>query len=164
LFTYKFSIFSCKEDNKYSQIPEEKSDLNDVQWEKTKGLYFTSLHKAIDLLEELGNYDPLAPQSKEIFRNLRIAWKIAEPFAAYLNPEVGHKINGSALPIFIEDNQRVLPPIGLQKIEESIFLGNTPKKDYLNEVQVSRGMMSILLDQMENRELTIVRFFISVHQ
>ncbi|WP_245566920.1 cytochrome-c peroxidase [Christiangramia portivictoriae] len=159
-----FLFFSCKEDNKYSHIPKEKSGLKEVQWEETKQLYLTSLQEANDLLEQLENYDPGAPQSKEIFGNLRKAWKIAEPFAAYLNPEVGHRINGPALPVFIEDNQRVLPPIGLQKIEESIFLGDTSKEDYLKEVQVTRGMMNILLDQMQNRKLTPDRFFISVHQ
>ena len=122
------------------------------------------LRKQLIFLKNWEIIDPGAPQSKKIFRNIRKAWKIAEPFAAYLNPEVGHRINGPALPVFIEDNQRVLPPIGLQKIEESIFLGDTSKEDYLNEVHVTRGMMSILLDQMQNRKLTPDRFFISVHQ
>lgn len=54
-------------------------------------------------------------KSKEVFINARAEFKKAEPYASYLNPPVGHRVNGPALPIFKEDNLRTMPPVGLQK-------------------------------------------------
>ncbi|TXD92846.1 cytochrome-c peroxidase [Gillisia hiemivivida] len=155
---------SCKEETKYIKVNEEKLEIEKIQWEETKKIYVVSLQNAIDLLSQIENLGSEHSNSPKIFRELRQEWKKAEPYAAYLNPEVGHRINGPALPIFIEDSESILPPVGLQKIEESIFDGDTSENDFLKEVQITRGMMEHLLEIMGKRELTPDRFFIAIHQ
>lgn len=146
--------FSCKHE-KVEQLPD---------WDKTQQYYTEAMNAAIRYTDSLRDEGVNGKNTKAFFKKLRIAFKKAEPYAAYLNPEVGHRVNGPALPVFLDDNQRVLPPVGLQKIEESIYEGGVPDEDFLYETDITRGMLVVLQKEMEKRELNAQRFFIATHQ
>src|SRR5690606_22432126 len=86
------------------------------------------------------------------------------PYASYLNPEVGHRANGPALPVYKEDSGKILFPIGFQKIEESIYDQETSKIDFDQEIYVTVGLLNVLKKGVEKRELNPQRFFIATHQ
>ena len=94
----------------------------------------------------------------------RKAFKKAEPYASYLKPEVGHRANGPALPILTEDTQKILAPIGFQKIEESIYDGIESKEAYERELELTKGLLIVLRDYIPQRPITPQRFFIATHQ
>ncbi|WP_299215173.1 cytochrome c peroxidase [uncultured Dokdonia sp.] len=159
IFIFGF-FFSCNENSKdTSYIQTLEPD-----WKSTQVLYLQEINKTIVLLDSLKDISPNAPEAKEIFKKIRIAFKKAEPYASYLNPEVGHRINSPALPIYKEDNGKTLYPIGLQKIEESIYEGESSKKQYKNELKTTIGLLNSLKKSIEKRELTAQRYFIATHQ
>ena len=108
--------FSCKQESEYLAINSE----NNQGWTQAHKFYQNSLDNSIQHLSEIKSNGLDDPSNKEIFKKARQEWKKAEPFAAYLNPAVGHRVNGPALPVFLEDNSRFMPAVGLQKIEESL--------------------------------------------
>ena len=156
------TILSCKEKNTYT--PQTDITQNTVNWKPAQKIYLDAINDAITHIETLSNIDPKTPQAKEVFKNLRIAFKKAEPYASYLNPSVGHKANGPALPIYKEDNGKVLNPIGLQKIEESIYDRGTDPREYAAELKTTKGLLSILKKNIEKRDLNAKRYFIATHQ
>jgi len=156
------TILSCKEKNTYT--PQTDIIQNTVDWKAAQKIYLDAINDAITHIETLSNIDPKTPQAKEIFKNLRIAFKKAEPYASYLNPSVGHKANGPALPIYKEDNGKVLNPIGLQKIEESIYNGGTDPREYAAELKTTKGLLSVLKKNIEKRDLNAKRYFIATQQ
>jgi cytochrome c peroxidase len=135
-------------------------------WSIAQQYYLDHINQSISYLNELKNLDAnqLTIQGKVLFSKARTSFKIAEPYASYLNPEVGHRTNGPALPIFRDDSERVLPPIGLQKIEESIFEGESDTAQLEYELQMTLGMMNNLKEGIAQREVTPERFFIATHQ
>ena len=154
-------IFSCKEqmkDSSYSLVLEPN-------WKDTRTtIYLKEINTAITLLDSLQHIPDSATKAKKIFKEVRVAFKKAEPYASYLNPEVGHRVNGPALPIHKEDNGKILHPIGLQKIEESIYEGVTNPRHYQNELKTTLGLLNSLKKSIEKRELTAQRYFIATHQ
>ena len=108
--------------------------------------------------------DTESNKAKALFKSLRIAFKKAEPYVSYLNPEVGHSANGPALPSFTDDTQRVLAPIGLQKIEQTIYEGGVSREVYQEEIRLTKGLLHVLKNNVEQRELNFQRFFIATHQ
>lgn len=146
---------SCKQSN-----PEEYI----LNWEETRQYYLTHLKQAIQGLEELQTKNPEDSQNKKLFAEIRRNFKIAEPYASYLNPEVGHRANGPALPVFREDNGKLLAPIGLQKIEESIYEGGISEEDFQKEIEYTIGLLEVLQTNIEKRELTPQRFFVAIQQ
>ncbi|MGS2761556.1 cytochrome-c peroxidase [Sinomicrobium sp. M5D2P9] len=146
--------FSCKHE-KVEQLPD---------WDKTQQYYTEAINDAIRYTDSLRDEGVNGKNTKTFFKKLRIAFKKAEPYAAYLNPEVGHRVNGPALPVFLDDNQRVLPPVGLQKMEESIYEGGVSDEEFLYETDITRGMLVVLQKEMEKRALNAQRFFIATHQ
>ncbi len=155
-----FTIASCNKNRKDTSYIE-KTQPN---WEDTRSLYLQEVTTAITLLDSLSTITPSSQDAKTLFKEIRIAFKKAEPFASYLNPEVGHRVNGPALPIYKEDNGKVLNPIGLQKIEESIYEGGTPPRQYQNEIKTTVGLLHSLKTSIGKRELTPQRYFIATHQ
>jgi len=153
-------MLSCKEKTEYLAI---KSDQN-INLTAAHQFYRTALVQSIEILEEIKKRGINNPFIKDNFRNARREWKKAEPFASYLNPAVGHRVNGPALPVFKEDNSRVMPPIGLQKIEESVFEGKTNSTEFQEELKITIGLMKILLANIDKRDLTPRRFFVATHQ
>lgn len=145
-------------------VSDHKKGANDINWTVVHNFYSKELRKSISYIDSLALYDPEHRLSKKFFKQARIAFKKAEPYASYLNPPVGHRVNGPALPVFKEDNGKILVPVGLQKIEESIYENNTPISQYKHELRVTKGMLANLLKNIEKRPLTSQRFFIATHQ
>ena len=103
-------------------------------------------------------------RAKTIFTLARKEFKIAEPYGSYLNAEVGHRANGPALPIYKEDTGKIMRPFGLQKIEESIYDGIASDEQFVIEVNLTRGLIKNLENNIKTRPLTPKRFFIATQQ
>jgi cytochrome c peroxidase len=149
-------LMSCNQDKK-EMIPI-------VNWSSAQEYYAQNLEVAllyIDSLEVAGMH---GEKSKKYFELSRAAFKKAEPYASYLNPEVGHRANGPALPIYKEDTGKIIKPVGYQKIEESIFDNETSEADFTQELYVQKGLLSNLKKGIIKRPLNPQRFFIATHQ
>ncbi len=154
--------FSCRQDPKPNQDIEKKEGI--VDWSFAHQFYLENITETITLLEKLYHIEPSTQEAKDVFKQLRITFKKAEPFASYLNSEVGHRVNGPALPVVTDDSQKILHPVGLQKLEESIFEGVESDGRFKTEVEITLGMLKMLQNEVKNRELTPLRFFIATHQ
>jgi cytochrome c peroxidase len=145
---------------------QEKTTLiiRTVDWAPVQDYYTKNLNNAIAQLDQMALAGLDNPKVKAIFLEVRKSFKVAEPYASYLNPEVGHRVNGPALPVFREDNSRVLYPIGLQKIGESIYAGEVSNAEFQREIRITRGMMENLRQNIEKRPLNAQRFFVASHQ
>ncbi|WP_446051807.1 cytochrome-c peroxidase [Zobellia laminariae] len=137
--------------------------VDNVDWSYAENFYQKNMTEAVDLIDSLSKVDAESPEAKKIFTALRVAFKKAEPYASYLNPEVGHRANGPALPVFAEDTERILNPIGLQKIEESIYEGEDPAV-FKRETSLTKGLMVNLMQNVSEHKLSSERFFIATHQ
>ncbi len=159
--------FSCKEGkNKESssQLAVVKTEISEVDWVPAQQFYHEHITKAVELIDSLSRVDAESEFAKHLFKKLRVSFKKAEPYASYLNPAVGHRANGPALPIFAEDTERVLPPLGLQKIEESIYEGGEDPAVFKRETNLTKGLLINLMENVGERSLTPERFFIATHQ
>lgn len=159
ILAFSIATVSCKE-NKYQDLSQPNA--NAIDWQNVKSFYETALIKSISLL------DTLAVQTdkegaKKVFERVRHNFKVAESYATYLNPEVGHRANGPALPVFLDDSERVIAPIGLQKIEETIYEGDLDA-NFVNEVSITKGLFNNLLSYLQTKQITPQRFFISTHE
>lgn len=162
-FLFFITLFiSCKSDKQTAQSIQTEASV--VEWPKAQDYYLTYITEAIRQLNRLDSLPMQGEETKKVFREIRIAFKKAEPYASYLNPEVGHKANGPALPTVTDDSQRVLAPVGLQKIEESIYEGEELEQNYRSEIRITLGMLRNLQNGIKNREVTPQRFFIATHQ
>ncbi|WP_225901967.1 cytochrome-c peroxidase [Zobellia barbeyronii] len=137
--------------------------VDNVDWSYAENFYQKNMTEAVDLIDSLSKVDAESDEAKKIFIALRVAFKKAEPYASYLNPEVGHRANGPALPVFAEDTERILNPIGLQKIEESIYEGEEPAA-FKRETSLTKGLMVNLMQNVSEHKLSSERFFIATHQ
>ncbi|WMN07735.1 cytochrome c peroxidase [Marivirga arenosa] len=139
------------------------SEPQQINWNLSQDYYQTALKKAIDSLEHL-NTKMNQAHAIQSLKDIRLNFKKAESYAAHINPEVGSKVNGPALPIFKEDNLKILDPIGLQAIEETLF------EDFQNrtllEYQIERtiGYLNNLLAGIKERNLSPERYFIALHE
>lgn len=156
-----FATVGCKQNPKETaaHIPEEG-----VNWKPLQAYYLDHISEALSMLNVLDTLPMTGDKTREIFTEIRKGFKQAEPYASYLNPEVGHRANGPALPIVTDDSQRVLLPIGLQKLEESIYEGEETEERYREEISIMKGLLQNLLNGIKNREVTVQRFFIATHQ
>ncbi|WP_262420318.1 cytochrome-c peroxidase [Flagellimonas meishanensis] len=135
-----------------------------IDWAPAQEYYLKHISNAIFRLEELEKLPMTGPKTEKVFASVRQSFKKAEPYASYLNPETGHRANGPALPIVTDDTQKVLRPIGLQKLEESIYKGNESKTRYLEELSILKGLLTNLRNNVAERALDPQRFFIATHQ
>ncbi|WP_299534331.1 cytochrome c peroxidase [Ulvibacterium sp.] len=154
-------LFGCKE-NKQNTVALAMED--GIVWKPVQDYYLDHITKAFSLLDSLETLPMTGNRTREIFAQIRREFKQAEPYASYLNPEVGHRTNGPALPIVTDDTQRVLLPIGLQKLEESIYEGGETEQRYREEISIMKGLFQNLLNGVKKREVTAQRFFIATHQ
>lgn len=157
LFTV-FTISSCEE------TKETYVTTSEPNWEASRMIYLDAINEVIRGLDTLKSISAEDPRAKEIFKRIRATFKKAEPYASYLNPPVGHRVNGPALPIYKEDNGKIMNPIGLQKIEESIYDGGTPPYQYKKELDITYGLLQNLKKNITKRELTAQRYFIATQQ
>ena len=165
LFTISLTVilFSCKEKTK-STTDETYTAKQEIDWTQAHEYYLQHIKKTHQYLDSLNQTSPNSEEAKNYFIKARQAFKEAEPYASYLNPEVGHQANGPALPRLTDDTQRVLLPIGFQKIEESIYEGGVAENDFKREVELTNGLIKVLEDAIEKRKLNAQRFFIATHQ
>ncbi len=153
-----FLLFSCKEQK------QEYVDNTRPNWETAQNFYLENINNSIAYLDSLEREGSQGENAKKLFKQARIAFKKAEPFASYLNPEVGHRANGPALPIYKEDNGKILNPVGLQKIEESIYEGDISEEEFGYEIRITKGLLVNLQKNIKKRELNPKRFFVATHQ
>ncbi len=152
------TLFSCKDkDTKTISLPTS-------HWEFAQNYYLDNINQSINYLDSLNTEGFDGKNSKHYFTKARQHFKMAEPYASYLNPEVGHRANGPALPVYKEDNGKVLRPVGFQKIEESIYEGETSPTNFKNELFITKGLLTNLKENIEKREINAQRFFIATHQ
>ncbi len=156
------AIFSLSQSCK-NEVPEYATQAV-ANWEASRIIYLQEITNAIAGIDTLKQLPVTDAKAKEVFKTLRIAFKKAEPYASYLNPPVGHRVNGPALPIYKEDNEKTMNPVGLQKIEESIYEGETSQGQYDKELTVTYGLLQNLKKNIEKRELNAPRYFTATHQ
>ncbi|MGB3774884.1 MAG: cytochrome c peroxidase [Leeuwenhoekiella sp.] len=152
-------LISCKN----QELENQEAQLI-PNWDYAHDYYLSNIKAADRYLDSIGQVPLNGERAKDFFQKARISFKKAEPFASYLNPEVGHRANGPALPVFAEDTERVLEPLGLQKIEESIYEGGVDSLTVLREIRLTRGLINVLKKNIDNRQLNPQRFFIAIHQ
>ncbi len=154
-------LVSCKEIKKeeYASVK-----INNVNWEHTQNYYLTHINLAINLLDSLDTYSIENPKSKQLFFDIREAFKKAEPYAGVLNPEVKHRANGPALPVYKDDSGKVIDPVGLQKLEETIFAEEQNIKHFKRDIYFLKGFFKNLKDNIAKRTPTPKRFFLGTHQ
>lgn len=155
-------LFSCgkKEKNSTNSIDNSTTTL----WVDAQKYYVDQMSTAILHIDSLALVPADSEKAKQHFKQLRSAFKKAEPYASYLKPEEGHRVNGPALPVLTEDTQKALAPFGLQKIEESIYDGIDNPAAYKREISMTKGLLTILRDYMIKRALNPQRFFVTTHQ
>jgi len=134
-----------------------------VRFDEVQNYVTAHLRECIDHLDKLKTSG-----TKEnrivIFRKARLAFKMAEPFSAYTVPENTHRVNGPPLPIFREDNGKILPPIGLQAIEETVFEDEIDSVTFIGQIEVTKGYLENLIENAESLDINPRRFFIPIHQ
>ena len=157
VFLASILITSCKK-------KKEENYVATVNWSFAQNYYKEHIATAITYLDSLKQAGVKGEKTKFYFKKVRENFKMAEPYASYLNPEVGHRANGPALPFYKEDSGKILEPVGLQKIEESIYELETSLEDFNQEIYVTKGMFSVLKKGIIKRELNPQRFFIATHQ
>ncbi|MEO9570086.1 MAG: cytochrome c peroxidase [Polaribacter sp.] len=150
-------ITSCKK-------TKEENYVETIDWSAAKNYYINHITEAIIYLDSLQQEGIKGEKTKTYFKKVRENFKKAEPYASYLNPEVGHRANGPALPFYKEDNGKILEPVGLQKIEESIYELETSEEDFNKEIYVTKGLFAVLKKNILKRDLNSHRFFIATHQ
>ncbi|MEP0211973.1 MAG: cytochrome c peroxidase [Cellulophaga sp.] len=153
-------ISSCKQKQSYTKTTTPE----DVNWQPAQEYYLEQMTLATNLIDSLNTLKIDDSIAKPLFFKLRLAFKKAEPYAGVLNSSVTHKANGPALPIYNDDSGRIVAPIGLQKIEESLFTEEGNQKDFLRELYYQKGFLNNLKENIKKRELTPKRFFIGTHQ
>jgi cytochrome c peroxidase len=150
------SITGCQQD--------KKETISVINWSAAQNYYSKNIDLALSYIDSLETEGMHGKKAKTYFALSRVAFKKAEPYASYLNPEVGHRANGPALPIYKEDTGKIIKPVGYQKIEESVFGNETSEADFKQELYVQKGMLSNLKKAIEKRDLNPQRFFIATHQ
>ncbi|MDC6364563.1 MULTISPECIES: cytochrome-c peroxidase [Flavobacteriaceae] len=135
-----------------------------VDWKPTQEYYLRHITDALLKMEQLDSLPMTGDETKNVFASIRASFKRAEPYASYLNPEIGHRANGPALPIVTDDSQKVLLPIGLQKLEESIYEGEENINRYRQEITIMKGLLKNLQNGVSDRKINPQRFFIATHQ
>src|SRR5690606_15146462 len=130
---------------------KEQTTIPSINWSLAQHYYLDHINLSMAYLDSLKTEGMDGNQSKLFFAKAREAFKIAEPYASYLNPEVGHRANGPALPVYKEDSGKILFPIGFQKIEESIYDQETSKIDFEQEIYITVGLLNVLKKGVEKR-------------
>lgn len=157
-FTLFVFLFSCKEDKLI------KAETSLVDWSLVHDYYLVHITKSLAYLDSLSAIKVDDIRAKDYFIKARASFKQAEAFASYLNPQAGHRVNGPALPTVTDDTQRVLNPIGFQKLEESIYEGEVLDTVYKSELFYTKGLLTILQKNIIKRDLNSERFFVATHQ
>ncbi|WP_010134139.1 cytochrome-c peroxidase [Ochrovirga pacifica] len=143
---------------------KEKQQTTLVNWDPVQQYYLDNLDSTLVFLKDLDSVNRTSQHNITVFKKIRTAFKKCEPYLSYLNPKAGHRVNGPALPVFRENSGKILPPVGLQTLEESIFLGETSHQEWVDNLQYIEGTLSKVKSEMTYYELNAQRFFLSTHQ
>ncbi len=157
-YFYVLSVFLL-----FLSCVEEKEEIL-VDWTTVQNQYLANIVNASAYLDSLLYLAPNDFEAKRIFTLARQEFKKGEAYASYLNPEVGHRANGPALPYYKEDTGKIMRPFGLQKLEESIFDGGTSEEQFHVEVRLTKGLLKNLENNIKDRPLNAQRFFIATQQ
>lgn len=104
-------------------------------------------------------------EAKKYFIKAKEDLKKIEAFLVYLTPKKMVGLNGPPLPVFREDNGKVLPPIGFQTIEELVFSNqDLAQTEYLEKVDLLNSFITAIKQILTNATLTERHLFIPVHQ
>ena len=155
---------SCQNKNETTSQSPKEIIKDTIDWAPAQAYYLHHIQEAIAGIDSLKNLPQTGSKTEEQFALTHISFKKAEPYGSYLNPEVGHRANGPALPIVTDDSQKILPPLGFQKIEENIFDGGEDISRHQRDLDIVKGMLRNLEGNIKDRELNAQRFFISTHQ
>jgi len=149
-------IWSCE------QSRTETQEIAD--FEEVKKYVIAHLKKSIHKTEQLKTQLDNPEQARKTFAEARLSYKKAELFAAYNNIASVKRVNGPPLPVFNEDNGRVLPPVGFQAIEEQVFSEDIDTALTMYQTPITRGYLENLLRVTQRIEITPRRFFVPIHQ
>lgn len=104
-------------------------------------------------------------RSQELFIEARNELKKIEAFLVYITPKKMVGVNGPPLPVFREDNGKVLPAIGFQTIEEQLFSDEPLEEQlYLEKITILKGYLSAIRETIEPATLGNRHLFIPIHQ
>lgn len=157
---FGFSLFYLTNYN----TPKENYEILSEQGFETVDVYIQNqLAIAITNLNQLK--DSNASEERIIlFKASRLAFKKAEPFAAYISPENSLRVNGPPLPVFKEDNKKILPPIGFQALEELLYSTNPNDNDISFQIKVLLGYLNKIRNQLKEFPINESRLFPAIHQ
>jgi len=153
---FAFLMIGCQPKENEGQI---KVDFKSVQHYVVKNLGL-----AITITDSLNQFLTDKEKCQTLFIQARSAYKKAEPFAAYLNSENATRVNGPPLPVYREDNGKVLTPIGYQAIEEQLYAEEEIDTTLLKyRLYVLNGYLQNLKLTAENTAIGPKQFFIPTH-
>jgi len=151
-----FYLISCSEKENTRQV---RVDFKSVQ-----NYVVNNLEQAIFYTDSLNQFLTNKEKCKALFVSARSAYKKAEPFAAYLNSDNATRVNGPPLPVYREDNGKVLTPIGYQAIEEQLYTDEAIDTTLLKyRLYVLNGYLQNLKLTAENTEIGPKQFFVPTH-
>lgn len=151
---YLTNDHSTKEN--YQTLPEQGFEAVDVYIQNQLSFAISNLNQLKD--------SNTSEERIALFKASRLAFKKAEPFAAYISPENTLRVNGPPLPVFKEDHKKILPPIGFQALEELLYNTNPNENDIDFQIKVITGYLNTIRNQLKEFPLNESRFFPSIHQ
>lgn len=104
-------------------------------------------------------------EAKTYFIKAKEDLKKIEAFLTYITPKKMVGVNGPPLPVFREDNGKVLPPIGFQTLEEMVYSkGGLNETEYLEKLDILSGFIEAIKQIITGAKLSERHLFIPVHQ
>ncbi len=152
-FSLALLITSCK------KVPKVTVHFNKVQTYVSEAM--NEAYQLTDSLKSLVNKPDLLQKT---FLQARLAYKKAEPFATVYNSDAAHSVNGPPLPVFREDNGKVLPSIGFQAIGEMVYDPVIDSFNLVTKIDITLGYLELLLKSSQKTEITPRRYFLPMHQ
>lgn len=134
-------VWSCENNSKEKT---DKKEETTIDWKPAQNYYADHMKKASILLDSLGQLGIQDTLVKPLFFEIRTAFKKAEAYAGAISPANTHRVNGPALSIYNDDSGRIVDPIGLQKLEETIFSGENSEKEFKRDIFFIKGFFNKL--------------------
>lgn len=146
--------YNCKNNSELLAIPDQTPLKSYIQ---------TNLEILKNTVSKMDTTDLV--EARKQFKAARQALKTIEPFLVYITPKKMVGVNGPPLPVFREDNNKVLPPIGFQAIEEQLFSDEPlDTAAYLKKVYILQGYLKGISSIVNDATLGPRHLFIPIHQ
>ncbi|QYS91169.1 hypothetical protein JJC04_15660 [Flavobacterium covae] len=151
-------LFICSISCKKNQYQSIQSIQNTQNLLKLNFKYFTN---EINTFEEITKKNVTADQLRNQFQKTRLAFKKSEEFIAYYFPSSFIKINGAPIDEndLNETNRKIEYATGFQKIEELIFRPSINKILLLENIEILKGHLVVLTQQINNLQLNDSNIF-----